>query len=159
MKEVAKNLGCTINDLSMTLLSISCYEFFETWNKEKPDLHEDMPERIGFFLPFSLRQPAKSIDQIEVNNDTTMLFMHLPIRKDVQNALPLIKKMTNKLKTSLLPFSFKVAGQILWNIPFDIAYHVQAFIGRKGTIIFSNVNATKEPWVICGRKMTGIYIL
>ena len=29
LREFSKNLGCTVNDLVMTLLSVSCHQYFE----------------------------------------------------------------------------------------------------------------------------------
>lgn len=61
---------------------------------------------MGVFFPFSIRQPAKELKNLEVTNDVTMIIVDMPIRKDVQTALPPIKKLTGNLKNSLAPFSF-----------------------------------------------------
>merc|ERR1719465_168965 len=88
-----------------------------------------------------------------------MLFLHVPVRKEAEQALPKIKQMSSELKNSLLPYSFTISLIILMNLPFVISFRIQQFISAKGTMLFSNVNATKSPWIFCGSKQTGIYIL
>ena len=79
-----------------------------------------------------------------------MLFLHLPIEKDVKLAITKVKKVTDSLKGSLLPFSFVTAMKILASLPFALPVQVLNYLSTKGTIVFSNVNATKTPWVYCG---------
>lgn len=44
LKEFSKILGCTVNDLVMTLLSVSCHQYFEILNKKYKKSKFDIPD-------------------------------------------------------------------------------------------------------------------
>jgi hypothetical protein len=62
LKQFSKENNCTINDTFTTILSSSLYNYFEKNQHVNPNARDGkIPKFINVGLPFSLRQPAKSI--------------------------------------------------------------------------------------------------
>lgn len=67
MKQFAKEKKLTLNDLFVSVLSNSCYEYFQKYKDEGPD--GAMVEHLQCGFPFSLRGQVKSLSDLKINND------------------------------------------------------------------------------------------
>ena len=61
----------------------------------------EVPDSMTFCVPFSLRQPFKSIEEAKMTNDLVSLFVKLPMHKDFKTALKAIHDHYEGLKNSL----------------------------------------------------------
>lgn len=64
LKKYTKENKCTINDYSVALLSVSLHEYFKLEEKRAVETGAKvyaMPKTLNMSLPFSLRQPFKSL--------------------------------------------------------------------------------------------------
>lgn len=72
MKAFCKTKNVTINDYLCALISNSLYQFFENHKNEK---HGGIPKSVNMGLPFSLREPPKSRNDVRLVND----FIAIPV--------------------------------------------------------------------------------
>ena len=74
MKACCKSIGCTINDYTTAIISNTLYEYFDN---HKNDSYEGkkygMVDYVDLAMPFSLRQPKKTIQEIRLENDLATL--------------------------------------------------------------------------------------
>lgn len=72
IKDYCKSKGCTVNDYCSSLLSVSLYKYFEREERRAIDAGDKaykMPKSINCAVPFSLRQPFKTIQDVKMVND------------------------------------------------------------------------------------------
>lgn len=86
MKAFCKQNKCTINDFCYALLSTTLYEYM-TLNSLVGGKVYEVPSTIGTGMPFSFRQPAKSIKDLRCNNDIVCLPVTIGIFKELNVAL------------------------------------------------------------------------
>ena len=103
IKLALKKKTCSLNDYMMAVLSNTLYEYFENHKSEDGGR---IPKSINIGMPFSLRQPSKTLKDIKTVNDFITVPITIPINKELEDVLPNIKSQYKALKTSLDPFGF-----------------------------------------------------
>ena len=97
IKEKSKELNVTINDILMTITSISIKQYL----KQKGDT---LTKTVKLSMPFSLREPPESAADFEYRNNFAILFVDIELVDDFNKGIEIIKKKMQKLKNSLDPF-------------------------------------------------------
>ena len=131
------------------LLSNTLYQYFENHKDEK---FGGIPKYINMGMPYSLRQPPKSREDVKLVNDFIAVPIELQIRKDINESLPIMKKLFFGLRTSLKPFGTLAAFKLEVNLPYTLPKYINNFISDKFHLLFSNLNASKIPYNFDGKK-------
>mmetsp|Transcript_28914 Transcript_28914/g.27846 ORF Transcript_28914/g.27846 Transcript_28914/m.27846 type:complete len:117 (-) Transcript_28914:208-558(-) len=96
LKDKAKKMNVTINDLLMGVCSVALKEYLEVRGDTKSEF-------ITLGVPFSLRDPIiKKID-FKFQNDLVLIPFKLHLMNTLQDALAMHKKNMDEIKKSLLP--------------------------------------------------------
>ena len=88
-------------------------------------------------------------------NDFAALPVDIVIRNTMDEALPLLKKQFLEMRTSLDVFGVLEVFNISVNLPFTLPRFSIDYLSDKYTIIYSNLNASKIPYVFDGKKQLG----
>jgi NRPS condensation-like uncharacterized protein len=72
LKVKSKELGVTINDLLMTLTSITLKQYLVNRGDTKT-------ESLHFSMPISLREPPKTEEELELRNNFAMMSIKLDL--------------------------------------------------------------------------------
>ena len=156
MKEYCKKNNCTINDYTTALLSNTIYEYMST--QQVIDGKEfRIPECINIGMPFSLRQPCKSIKDFKINNDLVAIPTEIKIFSELKKALVHFNKQFKQMRNSLDPFGVYAAFSLTVNFPYTLSRVGLDFITTKYTMAYTNLNASKVPYVWDGKKQKGAY--
>ena len=81
----------------MTVTSLSLKEYLER-------VGDKVTKKINLSIPFSLREPPKTVEEFQLKNNFAMLKVPLDLVTDFKSGLFKIKHQMDKLKTSLDPF-------------------------------------------------------
>ena len=69
----------------MSMLSVALHRYLDRHKDE--DINGEVAKSLSVGIPFSMRQPAKSIKEIKFNNDFCCLPFQLDIHSDFDAAL------------------------------------------------------------------------
>ena len=103
VKDLCKEKECTVNDYTTALLSTTLFEYFDR-HKDTEGRTFRIPNYVSLGVPFSLRQPIEKLEEAKIVNELVVLPVDILIRKELEDALPIMKEQFKKLKTSLTPF-------------------------------------------------------
>mmetsp|Transcript_42616 Transcript_42616/g.65358 ORF Transcript_42616/g.65358 Transcript_42616/m.65358 type:complete len:137 (-) Transcript_42616:109-519(-) len=115
-----------------------------------------VPDRIHLNVPLSLREPVKTLGEIVMTNDLSQLPSDLRLLPTFQEQLAYINKKYSSQKKLL----FQILG-ILYAIkatlylPFGLGRFIVRMVSNCHTLVFSNLNASKERLTFCGRRHKG----
>ena len=152
IKNFTKSKGATVNDYLCALLSNTLYEYCDNHKEEK---FGGIPKTINMGMPYSLREPPKSIKDVRLVNDFITVPIELQIRKELDESLPIMRDLFAAYRTSLKPFGFLSAFKILVNLPYTLPKFGLDFLTEKYTILFTNLNASKILYNFDGKKQLG----
>lgn len=155
IKDYCKKKSCTINDYCSTLLSVSLYEYFENEEKRAIQAREKVykiPTTLNVAVPFSLRQPFKTLTDVKMKNDFGSILINLKPIKEFSDALPVVKKQFGELKGSLMPFGVLYSTKISVSLPFLLPKMMLDDLTDKYSIVYSNLNASKNSYWFDGKK-------
>lgn len=91
LKTKSKELGVTINDILMTLTSVSIKEYLLS----KGDTNT---KQLGISVPFSLRHPPETPEDFQIMNDFAMVNIELDLVDNFDDGLKKVTYKMNKLK-------------------------------------------------------------
>ena len=111
--------------------------------------------QMSIGIPFSLRQPAKTIAELKFNNDFCCIPYILRINSTFADALQQNHEGFKKLRNSLTPFSVLACFQVTMAMPWPLNSIVTDFVSRKHTMIVSNLHALTKRLVLNGHNQTG----
>lgn len=171
VKIYCKENKVTINDYCSSLLSTSLYEYFA--NEEQKAIQErdekvdfphykkvyKIPQTVNVAVPFSLRQPFKTIKDVKMTNDFGSLLIALQPTKKFSDALPAIQKQFNSLKGSLMPFGVLYSTKISVTLPFLMPKMMLEDLTDKYSLVYSNLNASKSDYFFDEKKLIGNYFV
>lgn len=100
IKKASKHMGYTLNDIFTSILVLTFSEYFKRHKNEGPAV-----QNICISVPFSLREPCKSLEDVEINNNIGLLDIDLPLWTDFSKTIKHVNKLFNKMKTSFKPFA------------------------------------------------------
>lgn len=139
-----KNLGITLNDYFLAVISKSIKDYFHMKDPATKYTH------INIAIPINLRDKyPRSYSQVKLENNFSAVDMRVPLIDDIRMEAKKINKITSKMKNSaefltnayLLQF-----GVLLW--PRGLMKAFNNFITKKSTLCFSNVPYFKKPLTI-----------
>ena len=136
----------------MALLSNTLFEYFDNHKSEDGGR---IPSTINIGMPFSLRQPSKNLQDVKLVNDFITIPVTIPIKKELDEVLPKIKKQFSALKVSMDPFGFLYSFTLLVMLPFTLSKYAVNFISDKYHLLFTNLNASKVPYLWANKKQLG----
>ena len=149
LRNIAKSLGVTINDVVLTICSGALREYLIS--------HDSLPKKpLIAMVPASLRT-----DDSDVSNRITMILANLAthiedpierleiIRRSVQNSKQRFSRMT---ANEILNYSALVYGPAGLNIVSGMLPKRQAF-----NLVISNVPGPREPLYWNGAKLDALY--
>ena len=106
-----------------------------------------------------MRQPMKKLTDVRMINDFACLPTNMEICKNFEDALIIFKKQFKYMRNSLDVFGVYGTLSLSTNLPFIIPKFGIDWISDKYTMIFSNLNACKIPWVMNGSEQLGVFYL
>lgn len=155
MKIYCKKQKCTVNDYCAALLSNCLHDFLsmeaDRQRKLKQKVYE-VPPTVRFTIPFSMRQPIKKIEEVILRNDFGSVWIDFKVLKNFDQCLKNSKEEFTYMKGSLKPFGCLYTQMVPMLYPFGFDSFIQNFVMSKFTAILSNVIASTEPYVVCGKK-------
>ena len=112
-----------------------------------------MPKNIKMAVPFSLRQPFKSLAEVKMINNFGSILIHLVPYPTFAEALTTIKTTFAVLKNSLQPFGVLYSTKISVMFPYKMGKMVVDDLSGKLSMVYSNLQAAKKPFVFDGKKL------
>lgn len=155
MKQFSKEKKLTINDLFISILSNSCYEYFQKYKDEGPD--NAMVDQLQCGFPFSLREKPRSLSDIKINNDICLFLQRIKIFETFEQASKHFKVEFSKLKGSLRPFGSYYAMGLTASMPFCLPKFLVDLISDKPSFMWTNVPGLKQAIKLDGQTATGIF--
>ena len=113
---------------------------------------KELPKQIDTLVPFSFRQPVKDLKDIRMVNDFAAVGVQLAIEEKFETALDRQKKINKDRLRSLAPFSALILVQMNVNLPFNIPQLSIDWMTDQYSLVFSNLNASKVPFIFDGKK-------
>lgn len=148
LKELAKTYGATLNDVVLSLVSMTVREYLRN--------HEDMDAKsINMLIPFSLREVPAKKEQHVLENDFTILCFTLKLFTTFQDAISSIQKQTSALKTSFYPHSVKALAEMIAWLPGTVGQLIMMWVVSKATMVLSNVPGPLVPLKYPGAESVG----
>ena len=144
IKDKSKQFNTTINDMMMALTSLTLKEYMVSKGDTKSTY-------INLSVPFSLRAPPTSRDDLELKNDFAMMLITLDLSNNFGEALRMVKKRMDALKNSIEPYGMYYMIQLCLLLPNVITKICSYWICDKMSIVFSNVPGPRVPWKFNGK--------
>jgi len=94
-----------------------------------------------------------------MTNHQTGTVIHLPIRKNLTEAIHDFKTNMKGVLSRLEPFSSGRIIKLTGTFPFTIASHLINYLTRKCTLCFTNLNASKVPYKWADKEAKNIFVL
>lgn len=113
------------------------------------------PKSMHVVVPFSFRQPFKSIKDVKMHNDFGSILVDMKLFEKFNEALVFYKKLFGKLKTSLDPFGVLYSTKMTVMLPFTLPKIMADDITSKFTMVYTNLNASKKRYSFDDKKMVG----
>lgn len=153
LKAIGKENGnATINDVILSLLSISMREYMRK--------HEDMTSKsINMLVPFSLRELPLSKGAHKLWNDFSVLCFTLKLCSTFEDAIKGIKVQTKGMKNSIYPYGVAALTQLIAWFPGIIGQLIMMWVVSKATIVMSNVPGPRNNLVWPEKKVKAIGFL
>ena len=148
MKEAARELKGTINDIVACAVSGSLHEYL----KERMTLRPETTLRA--VVPVNLRPPD---EYGSLGNRFGLVWLPLPVGlADPVDRLKAIKRTMDGIKRS--PEAYLVYGLLgIFGRTTRTALHLAVqFLGRGATLVFTNVPGPREPVHFCGQRLKEI---
>lgn len=98
---LSKLKSCSLNDYILSVYSNTLYEYFDS---KKQDWNDVIPRQINIGMPISLRQPAKNLKEFKQHNNFINFPVRIPVRKELDESLAILKPFFNSLKRSMRPY-------------------------------------------------------
>jgi hypothetical protein len=92
IKKFCKMKNCTINDYYTAQFSAVFYEYFEKYPEDSNGKKLAVPKEINFGMPVSMRQPFETLNDVRMINEFCPIPVTMPIRKTIDEALPIFVK-------------------------------------------------------------------
>jgi len=143
IKAKGKELGVTLNDVVMTVLSNSLKEYYvEHANDNKTD-------QVHLAVPYSLRPPpVKSASDFNFDNQFAILPLKFKLTSEFASGLKVIKADMDNMKTSVDPFGYYYIIMLLMLMPHMIrSFFLELFVSKL-TFVFSNVPGPRSPFIV-----------
>ena len=116
-----------------------------------------MPSDINVGLPFSLREAPDTFEDVRMNNNFVAVPVNVRLFGDFEKALVHFQKQFKAMRASLGPFGVFSAFHVVTLLPFMFPRLAIFLISSKYTMIYSNLNASKIPYVFDGKKSLGSF--
>ena len=152
IKRHSKEQGATVNDILMSLLSVAISRYQARHKDKLPPVTS-----MSVGIPFSLRQPEKTIADLKFNNNFVCVPYELPVTSSFAEALDSNKAGFKHMRTSLMPFSVLSCFQASLLLPSPLANIVVDFVSLKHSLVVSNFHATKKRLNLNGKRQTGCF--
>ena len=94
-----------------------------------------------------------------MSNDFGSLYMDMPTDSTFEKALKSSKATFQMLKKSLQPFAVLYTTKILVQLPFGLPKFFMTDSTNKFSLIYTNLNASKESYSFDGKRDVGNYFL
>ena len=146
VKKVGKKFGVTINDVLMTITSVSLKEYLEA----KGDLKA---KTIKLSMPISLREPPNTVEEFKLQNSFAMVTIPLSLYSDFESGLKKVKQQMDALKSSIEPFAMYFFVKLGTFLPTILSKLIAIDQANKLSLVFTNVPGPKTPLVFTGKKV------
>lgn len=88
-------------------------------------------------------------------NDFVAYPINIKIRKTLDEVMPILKADFKRMRTSLDVYGCLETFRLSVNLPFTLPRKGLDFLADKYTCVYSNLNLSKIPYTIDGRKQLG----
>jgi len=138
-----------------SILSVTLFQYFVKHQDDPNPKQKNgwkIPKSVNLGMPFSLRQPAKTLADMKLNNDFAAIPVNIGVHEHFSDAIEGIKKSFKKLRTSMMPYGVLNMFYITISFPFILPKFAVDFLSDKYTLIFSNLNASRIKYSFNGQK-------
>ena len=147
LKARAKEQGGTLNDVLMTVLSLSFSQYLAEYTSDK------ITKQLWLSCPFSLRPPPKHVLDFTFDNEFAILPIKMQLVDSYQSGFQIIKRDMNAVKKSMTPFGFLYVAKIVMAIPNQFFRNFMIGLSsNRMTFVFSNVPGPTKNYVLSGNK-------
>jgi len=143
LKEFGRTHGVTINDLILTVSSLSIKEYIVSKGDEKT-------QAITIACPVSFRAPPQKLEEVVIDNSFASVPFRLELFSDFDLGLKAISAKMKTMKTSLAVFAEYYLIHTVCLLPMFIAQPLIGIIASKQTLVFSNVPGPRSPIIVDG---------
>ena len=140
----------TINDVLMTVLSKTIYDYLRLKTEDKET------NFVNMACPFSLRPPPTALGDYTFDNNFAIVNLKLRLVSSLSNGLKQINRDMLDLKKSIEPIGLFYLIKLVMQLPGFIHWHIFEDYANKMTFGFSNVPGPKLPFVVAGRVNRGV---
>lgn len=133
IKASSRALGCTINDLITSSLSIALKQFFESKN--------DGTQSVNITLPANIRwKMYETFNEVRMENKFAPIFMTIPLLKDPKTTINKISKITKDLKKTFpqIYLLFIMSKYSSYLLPDCLLNMTSESLTKQFTLAFSN---------------------
>ena len=145
-----KERRVTLNDVVMTVLSKTIYDYLQKYTEDRTT------KSVNMAVPFSLRPPPTKLGEFTFDNNFAILNLNLRLVDTLGEGIKLISKDMADLKKSMSPISVYYIMNLCCWMPDAIRNLLLEDYADKMTFGFSNVPGPKEPYVVCDKKIIPI---
>lgn len=142
----AKQMGGSINDFFMTILSISLKKYLE---RHAGDTQTDT---IQLAVPFSLRPKPRNPMDFSFDNQFAVLPLRLRLVDSFNEGFKMLHDDMNKVKHSMTPFAMVHMHRVIMNFPSLIRTWILNDFSKRMTFTLSFVHGPSSPLTIAGSK-------
>lgn len=136
----------TFNDYVLGVISKS----FDLWYKQNG---VEGADRIVTMLPISIRELPKSIEELNLDNQTVGFKFPLPIRDKIETAIKEVKPYLRRFLHPLYVAAMTNFAGIAPYLPETIGRLVFQDYYSQADMLFSNVPFAEEPWYFCNKEV------
>ena len=147
LKIKAKELGATLNDVLLTVLSLSLKQYLLEYTDDKKT------SELWLSCPFSLRPPPRSELDFGFDNEFAVLPIKLRLVNDYKSGIKVVSRDMNAVKKSIVPFGFLYIAKIIMAVPNQFLRNFFiSLVSDRMTFVFSNVPGPQKNYVLAGKQ-------
>lgn len=145
VKRKSKEHNVTINDLLMTVISMTMKQYFISQGDEKTN-------RILMFTPFSLREKPAAVDNFEFSNHFAIMPVKLRLVNDFKTGVQAISRDLRPLRTSFVTFCMYYIVRLGQSFPAAGFQWWFSTLANKCSLIATNVRGPNIPFTVAGTE-------
>lgn len=145
MKEKTKEMKITFNDFVMTAISVTMKKYLN----QRGDLKS---KEMIVMAPYNFREKPEHPKTFKFCNQFCIFPYKLSLVDDFETGWRQIHKNLESIRNSFITIGMYYMAELILSLPLWLASLFIGMLGRKPSIIVSNVAASPVPWVIGGFK-------
>jgi hypothetical protein len=126
-----KQLGGTLNDVLMTVLSLSLKQYLNNYTNDRKT------DQITLAFPFCMRPHLRNVMDFDFDNQFALLPLRLRLVENYEEGFKLIKHDIDKVKQSMTPFAMIFMLRAIMSMPHFIREAIITDYSKRITFVIS----------------------